>query len=531
MYNAPSAFAEARRREPLIYPGPESTLTLARAAKRPVQMADISANEAAIESDSVRALAVNVAGARTVLAVPMVREDETIGVINIYRQEVRPFTDKQIELVKNFAAQAAVAIENTRLLSELRQRTDDLTEALERQTATSDVLNVISRSRGELEPVFQAILVNATRMCEAQFGVLHLTEGDVFRTVAIHNAPPGYVEAKQRDPIIRYLPPTSALARLKETRLPVQIADVRQEAAYNDSRTNNASRVAFTHLTGVRSLLAIPMVSDEILIGAIQIYRQEVRPFTDKQIGLMQNFAAQAVIAIENARLLNELHQRTTDLTESLDQQTATSEVLRIISSSPGDLQPVFEAMLANATRLCQASYGNMLLWEGDAFRMAALHGDVPAVVREAWQPGKVFRPRPDVPIARMAETRKAVQVADLREDRGYASGDPLPVLAVDVAGIRSLSAIPMLKEGELVGGIFIYRKEVRPFTDKQIELVTNFAAQAVIAIENVRLLNELRESLQQQTATADVLKVISRSAFDLHMGARYALEIGGPAV
>jgi GAF domain-containing protein len=316
--------------------------------------------------------------------------------------------------------------------------------------------------------------------------------------------------------MIRHLPPSSALAQLKETRLPVQIADVRQEPVYNETHTDNATRVAFTHLTGVRSLLAIPMVNGEILIGAIMIYRQEVRPFTEKQIELMQSFAAQAVIAIENARLLNELRQRTDDLSESLEQQTATSEVLRVISSSPGDLQPVFEAMLANATRLCQASYGNMLLWEGDAFRMAALHGDVPAVVREAWQPGNVFRPRPDVPIARMAQTRKAVQVTDLREDRGYASGDPLPVLAVDVAGVRSLIAIPMLKENELVGAIFIYRKEVRPFTVKQIELVTNFAAQAVIAIENVRLLNELRESLQQQTATADVLGVISRSAFDL---------------
>jgi GAF domain-containing protein len=457
-----------------------------------------------------------IGGVRSMIGVPLLREGETIGVIALARNRVEPFIDREIELVATFADQAVIAIENVRLFEAEQQRSRELSESLEQQTATSAVLQVISNSPGETKPVFKAILANATRICEAEFGVLHLSEGDLFRTVAFHNAPPAYVDAKRRDPMIRHLPPNSALAQLKETRLPVQIADVRQEPVYNESHTDNTTRVAFTYLTGVRSLLAIPMVNDEILIGAIMIYRQEVRPFTEKQIELMQSFAAQAVIAIENARLLNELRQRTDDLSESLEQQTATSEVLRVISSSPGELQPVFEAMLANATRLCQASYGNMLLWEGDAFRMAALHGDLPAVVRAAWQPGNVFRPRPDVPIARMAQTREAVQVADLREDRGYASGDPLPVLAVDVAGVRSLIAIPMLKESDLVGAIFIYRKEVRPFTDKQIELVTNFAAQAVIAIENVRLLNELRESLQQQTATAEVLAVISRSAFDL---------------
>jgi signal transduction histidine kinase len=243
------------------------------------------------------------------------------------------------------------------------------------------------------------------------------------------------------------------------------------------------------------------------LIGITVIYRQEVRPFTEKQIDLVKNFAAQAVIAIENTRLLNELR-------ESLEQQTATSEVLGVISSSPGELEPVFKAMLENATRVCGSNFGTLYLREGDAFRAVSMHGATPTYMQSRL--GQLLYPGPETGIGRLVRTKDVVHIPDATADPAYRQGDPMRVAAVDLGGVRTLLDVPMLKENELIGAIAIYREEVRPFTDKDIELVKNFASQAVIAIENTRLLNELRESLQQQTATADVLKVISRSAFEL---------------
>jgi signal transduction histidine kinase len=385
---------------------------------------------------------------------------------------------------------------------ELAEAQKNLTEALEQQTATSEVLRVISSSPGELEPVFRAVLENATRLCEAKFGTLHLRDGDVLRAVATHNAPPAYVEAR-RDPLLRP-PPDAPLGRVAITKQVVHIVDIKTTRSYIERHP----WLLADDLAGYRTILAVPMLKESELIGAIVIFRQEVRPFSDKQIELVTSFASQAVIAIENVRLLHGLR-------ESLQQQTATSEVLSVISSSPGELEPVFEIMLANATKLCEASYGTMWLSEGGALRNAAFHGAIPATFTEQWRTA-VIPPGQDVPVARVALSRKPVQVADLREDRAYLAGHPLAVAAADIAGQRTLVVVPMLKEEEFVGAIAIYRKEVRPFTDKQIELVTNFATQAVIAIENTRLLNELRESLQQQTATSDVLKVISRSTFDL---------------
>jgi signal transduction histidine kinase len=388
----------------------------------------------------------------------------------------------------------------------------ELSASLERETATSQVLGIISSSPTNLEPVFETILANATRLCEANYGNLFLCEGDAVRLVAVHGAAPEAYAAERQPGAVFRPNPGLVIARAAITRQTVQVADMREEQVYLD-RVPMA--VAAVELGGIRTLVAVPMLKEKQVVGLIAIYRQEVRPFNDKQIALVSNFASQAVIAIENARLLSELRHRTDDLTEALEQQTATSDVLGVISSSPGELEPVFQAMLANATRLCDASYGALWLREGEAFRCVALHGGLPEPFA-ALQQGGVFHPGPESGLARVAETRQTVQIADIRAGQGYLDRDPLAVAAVELANIRTLIAAPMLKGDKLVGVISIYRQEVRPFTDKQIALVTSFAAQAVIAIENARLLSELRESLEQQTATADVLKVISRSTFDL---------------
>jgi GAF domain-containing protein len=404
-----------------------------------------------------------------------------------------------------------IAIENARLFEAEQQRTRELSESLEQQTATSEVLRIISASPGELEPVFQAMLTNAMRICEAKFGHLLLYDGESFHPAHLGDVPAAYREIWERGPLSPN--PKTAIGRIVETKQVVQIPDIKADPAYAEGEP---LRVATVEIAGARTLLGVPMFKESQLVGAIIIYRQEVRPFTDKQIELVKNFAAQAVIAIENARLLNELRQRTEDLGEAFQQQTATAEVLKVIVRTRGELQPVFQTMLAKATELCGANYGALWLRVDDGFRYAALHGDLPQIWTDHLRNGTVIRVRPDVPLARLLQTLRPVSIPDMRTDPSYLSGDPLPVSGVDIGGIRTLVVVPMVKNNDLVGAIAIYRKEVRPFAEKQIELLSNFAAQAVIAIENARLLNELRQSLQQQTATADVLKIISRSTFDL---------------
>jgi two-component system, NtrC family, sensor kinase len=401
---------------------------------------------------------------------------------------------------------ASAVSQETRVALLTRQRD----EALEQLSATSRVLDVISLSRGELKPVFQTILENATRICDAAFGVLNIYENGSFRTVAMHNVPSTFAEFLQSQRGAYQPIAGSLMDQVRRTKKVGYVADNAAEAI---------GRAAT--LGGARSTVCVPLLNDEALIGTITIFRQEVRPFTDRQVALVQNFAAQAVIAIENTRLLSELRQRTDDLTESLEQQTAASEVLQVISSSPGDLEPVFAAMLDNAVSICHAKFGNIYRWDGDALHIIASHDTPAAFAEQRWR--EPFRPGPKNPVRQMIATKAAVHLIDVVASEAYAERDPVTVAGVEVAGIRTFLAVPMLKENELVGTFALARNEVLPFSDKQIELVTSFAAQAVIAIENARLLTELRqrtddlsESLQQQTATADVLKVISRSTFDL---------------
>jgi GAF domain-containing protein len=433
----------------------------------------------------------------------MFKEDELVGVITIYRMEVRPFTDKQIELLTNFAAQAVIAIENTRLLSELR-------ESLEQQTATSEVLKVISSSPGDLEPVFNAMLENAVRICDAKFGHFWLREGDSVRAGATHGAPEAFAAYLRDEPVFRPKPETG-LGQLLRQKQVFHIPDIAAVPTYGDKL-----REATIKLAGARSLIGVPMVKDDQVIGAIIIYRQEVRPFSAKQLELVQNFAAQAVIAIENTRLLSELR-------ESLEQQTATSEVLKVISSSPGELKPVFNAMLENATRICGAKFGNLFLLEGDRYRAVAVQGERHYAEYYRTNPVVEVEDTAGIPLDRVRRDRQVLHISDMRDDVSYREGNKRIVALVDNAGARTFLAVPLLKDNDFVGAIAMYRQEVKPFTDKQIELVQNFAAQAVIAIENTRLLKELRqrtddlsESLQQQTATSEVLRVISSSPGEL---------------
>jgi GAF domain-containing protein len=493
---------------------PDNPLARLAKTKQVTNIDDLAAEPAYLARNPRFVALVEAAGARTHLLVPMLKEGELVGAIAIYRQEVRPFSDKQIELVQNFAAQAVIAIENARLLNELRQRTDDLSEALEQQTATSEVLKVISSSPGELQPVFDAMLESATRVCDATFGAILRMTAQGVQMVASRNQPEAFAEFMQRNPRPGENAPISRAIRSKQT---VHVQDFSAEQAYLD---RDPMVVAGVEIIGIRTLLVVPLLKDDSVIGVFAIYRREVQPFSDKQIELVQNFAAQAVIAIENTRLLNELRQRTDDLSEALEQQTATSEVLKVISSSRGDLQ-VFEAMLEKATRVCDAKFGMMFRLESGEVIPLASHGMPQAFLD--WAQSRPLRLGDNAPMWRVVKTKQAVHVSDFRSEPSYAERDPLVVAGIELAGIRTLLVVPMLKEGEITGVFAIFRQEVRPFTDKQIELVQNFAAQAVIAIENTRLLNELRqrtddlsEALEQQTATSEVLKVISSTPGEL---------------
>jgi GAF domain-containing protein len=469
---------------------------------RVVQIEDITADPDFAVPESVAA------GDRTVLGVPLLREGAVVGVIGMNRRRVEPFTERQIELVRTFADQAVIAIENARLLAELQARTDDLQESLEYQTATSDVLKVISRSTSDVQPVLDTVVETAARLCSADAASITIREGEVYRYVASTQAriaadPEHWAILRQR----RIVPGRDSVAgRVALEGRVVHVADIRDIPDYAFPET-----VA----SGVRTNLGVPLLREGAVFGTINLARKRVEPFTERQIELVRTFADQAVIAIENARLLGELQARTRDLEESLEYQTATSDVLKVISGSSFDIQPVFDTISTTAARLCGSDTAAITMREGEVYRYVstyALDDELGAILRQlAIVPGR------QTVAGRVALEGRVVQVADIAADPDFA----LP--EVVASGIRTMLGVPLLRDGTVVGTIVMSRLRVEPFTDRQIELVRTFADQAVIAIENARLLKELQartddlqESLEYQTATSDVLKVISGSSFDI---------------
>src|SRR5262245_8506759 len=440
-------------------------------------------------------------GFRTLLAVPLLRRGHAIGVISIRRTEVRPYTQKQIELVETFADQAVIAIENTRLFEEVQARTKELQDSLDRQTATSEVLGVISRSPNEVQPVLDTIVATAQRLCQAERGVVWRLEGETFRAVAHHGQPDERVESvlSARAPLSR----GTVIGRATLARRAVQVEDVA-----TDPELVAVSR-AFNWAGNIHTILAVPLLLKGEPIGVITLSRTRIARFDDKQIALVEAFADQAVIAIENSRLFEAEQASKRELTESLEQQTATADVLKVISRSALDVQKVLDALVESAARLCNAYDAAILQVVGDGLRLVAQN--TMGQIATTAPVGQLTRPLVrGLVMGRAVLDRQTIQVADT-----LAEGDEYPEsqkLALQL-GFRTLLAVPLLHAVEATGVIVIRRErgEGRPFTERQIELVSPWTDQAVIAIENTRLFEEVQARTRELAKTVEDLEIASQ--------------------
>jgi GAF domain-containing protein len=491
LHNVPVSQRRAREREPLVQFGPHSGSGRAIRTKRVIHIADLMNDEGYLKRDPRLIALVETGGARAAVFTPLLKDNEVIGILVLFRQEVGPFTDKQIALVQNFAAQAVIAIENTRLLNELR-------ESLQQQTATSEVLKVISRSTFDLKAVLRTLVESAAHVCEADIGNIALPSGD-----GTYHIEAGYGQSAALDEELRrqkFEPgPGGVISRTVLSRSTVHILDAQTDPDY---QLREALRLGDYH-----TMLGVPLLREGNVVGVFGLARNTVRPFTEKQIELVTTFADQAVIAIENARLLNELRQRTSDLTESLEQQTATSKVLEVISRSAFDLQAVFETVAESSVRVCGADRAFIFRFDGELLRVTATF-NASQEFKEFVSQNPIRLGRHSV-AARAALERRTIHIPDVQTDPEYSYG------AKDFEAIHTVLGVPILKGDDLLGVIVLNHKEpFRPFTDKQIALVETFADQAAIAIDNVRLLDELRHRTGELGRSVSELQAHVRTQF-----------------
>ena len=454
--------------------------------RKTIHVHDLQAARADFPAAETRGIAL---GIRSTVATPLLRDGAPLGVIHIRRREVRPFSDRQIKLFETFADQAVIAIENARLFQESQARNRELTEALEQQTATSEILGVIASSPTDLQPVLDTVAESAARLCDSQDAQIYRVDGDMMRKVARYGTVPDGIPLGSTRRISR----GSNTGRAIVDRETVHIHDMLAE------REEEFPDVWYAvQQERIRTALAVPLLREGAPVGAILLRRVELHPFTEQQIALLKTFADQAVIAIENVRLFKEIQERNAELREALEHQTATSEVLSIISRSPTDVQPVLDAIVESAARVCGIDDVVLRLREGDSMTVRAHFGPIPTGRAQVSLEEAQYR---------WVREHGALHIPDLRAQSDFPVGS---------TGYRTYLAVPLLQQRELIGVLAARRVEVLPFTTAQIKLLGTFADQAVIALENVRLFQELKESLEQQTATSEILGVIAKSPTDI---------------